>query len=158
MTVSKNTNIKNDDLKKQVLGNEKKKKYFSSKFKKIENRVLASLKLQKTDEALKDVTIWALVIGSSDIHYEVYETSVTIRFRIDWFLVPIFNLKSSEYKLILERLKYSAGLKLNITNIPQDGKYVLGIENKKIDVRVSTLPTKYWENVVCRLLDSSIAI
>ena len=146
MTVSKNTNIKNDDLKKQVLGNEKKKKYFSSKFKKIENRVLASLKLQKTDEALKDVTIWALVIGSSDIHYEVYETSVTIRFRIDWFLVPIFNLKSSEYKLILERLKYSAGLKLNITNIPQDGKYVLGIENKKIDVRVSTLPTKYWEN------------
>jgi type II secretory ATPase GspE/PulE/Tfp pilus assembly ATPase PilB-like protein len=60
-----------------------------------------------------------------------------------------------EYTLIKERLKYSSSLKLNITDIPQDGKYALNIDDKKIDVRVSTLPIKYGENIVCRLLDNS---
>jgi type II secretory ATPase GspE/PulE/Tfp pilus assembly ATPase PilB-like protein len=56
---------------------------------------------------------------------------------------------------LLERLKYSSNLKLNITNIPQDWKYSLNVDwNNKIDVRVSTLPTKYWENVVSRILDN----
>jgi len=64
-------------------------------------------------------------------------------------LVNIFHLSKPEYKSILERLKYSANLKLNINDIPQDGKYDLKIKlkndapDKKIDVRVSTLPTKY---------------
>ena len=158
MVTTRTKNTKKDDLKKQILEKEDKKHYFSPKFKKIEDKFSTSLKLQKTDEALKDITIWALVLGSSDIHYEVYEENVIVRFRIDWVLVPIFNLKNKDYKAVLERLKYSANLKLNIVDIPQDGKYSLSIEDKKIDVRVSTLPTKYGENVVCRLLDSSKAI
>ena len=158
MMASKTKTKKKDDLKKQILQKEDKKEYFSAKFKKIEEKVLGSLKLQKTDEALKDISIWALVIGSSDIHYEVYENKVSVRFRIDWVLVPIFDLKLKEYKVILERLKYSASLKLNITDIPQDGKYRLVIDEKKVDVRVSTLPTKYGENIVCRLLDLKNAV
>jgi len=73
-------------------------------------------------------------------------------------LVDIFTLEHKDYKVILERMKYSSWLKLNITNIPQDGKYELKLENKKIDVRVSTLPTKYGENIVSRILDASNAI
>jgi type II secretory ATPase GspE/PulE/Tfp pilus assembly ATPase PilB-like protein len=69
-----------------------------------------------------------LVLNSSDIHYEVYGDGVLVRFRIDGVLVDIFKLSFKEYKLILERLKYSSGLKLNITNIPQDGKYSMQIE------------------------------
>jgi type IV pilus assembly protein PilB len=70
-----------------------------------------------------------LILGSSDIHYEVLEDgNVQVRFRIDGILVDIFKLEVREYKLILERLKYSSGLKLNITNIPQDGKYSMKIE------------------------------
>ena len=114
-----------------------------------------SLKKQSTDEALKDITIWALVLWSSDVHYEIYRDSVTVRFRIDGILVDIFKLDIKEYTLIKERLKYSSSLKLNIVDVPQDGKYALEIDNKKIDVRVSTLPIKYWENIVCRLLDNS---
>jgi general secretion pathway protein E len=95
-----------------------------------------------------------MVVGSSDIHYEIYENDVVVRFRIDGVLVDIFHLLHKEYKAILERLKYSAGLKLNIVEIPQDGKYSMKIDGKKIDVRVSTLPTKYGENVVCRVLDA----
>ncbi|USN58405.1 MAG: Flp pilus assembly complex ATPase component TadA [Candidatus Peribacteria bacterium] len=110
---------------------------------------------QSTDEALLAVTEGAMVVGSSDVHYEYFETYIIVRFRIDGILVDIFKLDKRQYKLILERLKYSANLKLNITNIPQDGKYTLVIQEKKIDVRVSTLPSKYGENVVCRILDGS---
>lgn len=82
-----------------------------------------------------------------------------IRFRIDGVLVDIFRLTHAEYKKITERLKYAANLKLNISNIPQDGKYSLSLDDeKKIDVRVSTLPIGYGENIVCRILDSEKAI
>lgn len=130
----------------------------SDAFDRIKKQVEYSLSIQKTDEALKDITVWALFLGSSDIHYDCYEESITLRYRIDWMLVDIFTLTHKDYKVILERLKYASALKLNITNIPQDGKYELKLENKKIDVRVSTLPTKYGENIVSRILDASNAI
>ena len=99
------------------------------------------------------------MIGSSDIHFEIYEEDVKVRFRIDGVLADIFTLTHKEYKAVLERLKYSAGLKLNIMDIPQDGKYSVRTDDgRKIDVRVSTLPIKYGENVVCRLLDSEKSI
>jgi len=151
----------NEKLKEKILQQEKQKNFSNVKFKKIEDQVKASLKRRETDSALYDLSLWALVLGASDIHYEVFESEVEVRFRIDGILVNVFNLETKQYKLILERLKYSANLKLNITNIPQDGKYELKIKEKndtKLDVRVSTLPTKYWENVVCRLLDASKAI
>lgn len=144
-----------ESLKEQILKKEQNKIYTSEKFKNIEIKVKESLKIQKTDQALEDITIWALFLWASDIHYEVFENYVDIRFRIDWVLVDIFQINFKEYKLLLERLKYSSNLKLNIANIPQDWKYSLNINwNHKIDVRISTLPTKYWENVVSRILDS----
>jgi len=79
-----------------------------------------------------------------------------VRFRIDGVLVDIFHLTKHQYKKVTERLKYAANLKLNITDVPQDGKYSVTIdENKRVDVRVSTLPIKYGENIVCRILDPS---
>jgi type IV pilus assembly protein PilB len=66
-----------------------------------------------------------------------------IRFRIDGVLVDVFQLLHKEYKLILERMKYASNLKLNISNVPQDGKYAVMIDGRKIDVRVSTLPIAY---------------
>ena len=142
-------------LKNTILKSEEKKEYFSKRFSKVEDQVKKSLKNQLTDQALIDITIWALVLWSSDIHYEIYEKYIIVRFRIDWVLIDIFKLTTNEYKLIKERLKYSSSLKLNITDIPQDWKYSLDIDDKKIDVRVSTLPIKYWENIVCRILDNS---
>lgn len=148
-----------EKLKEQILLEEEKKSYRSSRFEKIEKQVKDSLARQATDDALRDVSVWALVVWSSDVHYECYEKYVIVRFRIDGVLVDIFELTHSEYKKITERLKYAANLKLNISNVPQDGKYSLKIEeNKKIDVRVSTLPISYGENIVCRILDSDKAI
>ncbi len=99
-----------------------------------------------------------MVLNSSDVHYDTFEDYVVIRFRIDGILVDIFRLTHKEYKPVLERLKYSSALKLNITDIPQDWKFDLSIDDRKIDVRVSTLPVWPYENVVCRILDNSNAI
>ena len=63
--------------------------------------------------------------------------------RIDGSLSTIFTLSLPEYKLLLERLKYKSELKLNIINIPQDGKYrITEVEDGHIDVRVSALPVR----------------
>jgi type II secretory ATPase GspE/PulE/Tfp pilus assembly ATPase PilB-like protein len=72
--------------------------------------------------------------------------------------VDITTLSLGEYKLLLERLKYKSNLKLNITEIPQDGKYRLSEGGDRIDVRISTLPVRYGENAVCRILDSTKSI
>ena len=134
-------------LKEEILEKEEKKGYFSDKFKKIEEKVKKSLNEQKTDDALIDITTWALVLGSSDIHYDTFEQYIVVRFRIDWILVDIFRLTHKEYKPVLERLKYSSSLKLNIIDVPQDWKYAMNIDERKIDVRVSTLPVWDYENV-----------
>lgn len=156
---SKQDNISTEELKNALLAKEEKKEYRSSKFSKIETQVKDALWRQATDDALRDVSIWALFVWSSDVHYECFETYVVVRFRIDWVLVDIFRLSHAQYKKIVERLKYAASLKLNISNVPQDGKYSLKLEeDKKIDVRVSTLPIHYGENIVCRILDSAKAI
>lgn len=97
-------------------------------------------------------------MGSSDIHYDQSETGTDIRLRIDGDLETVCRLKNNEYKLLLERLKYKSDLKLNITTIPQDGKYRINTNDEKIDVRVSTLPVQYGENMVCRILDSGRSI
>jgi len=157
MVVAKPTKV-SELLKKEILKKEEKKGYFSAKFKKIEDKVKWAIKNQKTDEALTDITIWALVLNSSDVHYDTFEDYVVIRFRIDGILVDIFRLTHKEYKTVLERLKYSSGLKLNIVDVPQDWKFDLTIDDRKIDVRVSTLPVWLHENVVCRILDNENAI
>ncbi len=162
MPIWKEIKVKiNEKLKEKILQQEEQKVFSTDKFLKIEQKVKDSLARRETDSALYDLSIGALILWASDIHYEIFENEVEVRFRIDGILVNVFNLEKKQYKLILERLKYSANLKLNITNIPQDWKYELRIKEKnniKLDVRVSTLPTKYWENVVARLLDASKAI
>ena len=152
---TQNVQITEDKLKEKILKKEDKKSFSSDKFQKIEDQVKISLKRQDTDAVLKDITIWALVLWSSDIHFDCYEEYVVIRFRIDGILVDVFRLTHKEYKFILERMKYSSNLKLNISNIPQDWKYSLAIDERKVDVRISTLPIAYWENIVARILDNS---
>jgi type II secretory ATPase GspE/PulE/Tfp pilus assembly ATPase PilB-like protein len=113
---------------------------------------------QDSDTSLSYITTGALGFGSSDIHYDTEESVIHIRLRIDGELERVADLSRGEYKLLLERLKYKSDLKLNITDIPQDGKYRITEDSASIDVRVATLPVRYGENVVCRILDSTKAI
>lgn len=128
------------------------------RFAPLATEIHTALSRQDSDATLTLITKWALGFGSSDIHYDTSESDIHIRLRIDGELTTIATLSRPEYKLLLERLKYKSDLKLNIVDIPQDGKYRITTENDRIDVRVSTLPVRYGENVVCRILDSTKAI
>ena len=129
-----------------------------ARFASIATEIHAALARQDSDATLTMITKWALGFGSSDIHYDTWEHEVRIRLRIDGELTDIVSLTRPEYKLLLERLKYKSDLKLNLTDIPQDGKYRIVTDSERIDVRVSTLPVRYGENAVCRILDSTKAI
>lgn len=158
-----NMPIENEQQFKKVITaleekNGSKGHFQSSKFDELAKYVHESLEKQDSDQALTLITKGALSLGSSDVHYDMSEENTQVRLRIDGNLVTIFTLSFQQYKLLLERLKYKSELKLNITTVPQDGKYRISDAGSRIDVRVSTLPVKTGENVVCRILDSTNAI
>ncbi len=150
--------VSNNDLKEEIIKKETRKMPTWEKIESIRTYIDQNFNNQKINEILDVITFGALWINSSDIHFENTSTRVTIRMRIDWILTDIYTLSKEQYKLILEKIKYLSKLKLNITNIPQDWKYKLIKENIRIDIRVSSLPTTNWENLVCRVLDASKAI
>lgn len=97
----------------------------------------------------------ALKGGSSDIHIEAGEHGVDVRLRIDGVLHKVAEAKKETWPRIVNRFKLLSGLKLNITTVPQDGRFTIFLSaDKKVDVRVSTLPTAYGESIVMRLLKS----
>ena len=152
------TSIRNEeDFRDAIIvaNTRKKSSQKSERFAEIERQIHEYLAKQDSDSTLTIVTKGALSLGSSDIHYDQAENDIAIRVRIDGDLETICTLSRAEYKLVLERLKYRSDLKLNITDVPQDGKYRIASDGEKIDVRVSTLPVQYGENAVCRILDST---
>lgn len=91
---------------------------------------------------------------ASDIHIEAEEKDVKIRYRIDGVLQDAAVLAKELWPKMASRIKIISGLKINITDKPQDGRITIYLTNDKIDVRVSALPTAYGESVVMRLLMS----
>jgi type IV pilus assembly protein PilB len=94
----------------------------------------------------------ALQSGASDMHVEAEEEDVKIRFRIDGILQDAATLPRDAWKQMISRLKLLAGVKINVEDVPQDGRITVYLTNEKIDIRVSFLPTAFGESVVMRLL------
>ncbi len=92
---------------------------------------------------------------ASDIHIEPEENILKIRFRLDGVLQDMLHLNRSYQKTIISRLKILAKLKLNVENIPQDGRLSFTDAGNPVDVRVSLLPSAYGESVVMRVLSNS---
>jgi type II secretory ATPase GspE/PulE/Tfp pilus assembly ATPase PilB-like protein len=97
----------------------------------------------------------ALNTRSSDIHIEAEEKTIAVRFRIDGILTKVAAIPGAEWVRMISRVKLISGLKINVTDQPQDGRFTISLANEKIEVRVSTIPTAYGESVVMRLLRSS---
>ncbi|EKD32749.1 MAG: hypothetical protein ACD_76C00154G0006 [uncultured bacterium] len=97
----------------------------------------------------------AIEADASDVHIEAEESGVVFRLRIDGVLQDVARIESEKWKNLISRIKLVSGLKINITDRPQDGRYTIHIDEEAVDVRVSTLPTNYGESVVMRLLRPS---
>jgi type IV pilus assembly protein PilB len=105
------------------------------------------------------VLLDAIKRGASDIHFEPYEKSYRIRFRIDGYLKQIATPPVQLASKLAARLKVMARLDIAERRIPQDGRIKMRIsKNRAIDFRVSTCPTLFGEKIVARILDPSSAM
>ena len=96
--------------------------------------------------------------GASDIHFEPYEKSYRIRFRVDGSLREIAAPPLAIKEKIASRIKVISRLNIAEKRVPQDGRMRLVLsKSRAIDFRVSTLPTMYGEKIVLRILDPSSA-
>ncbi|MBI2062663.1 MAG: type II/IV secretion system protein [Candidatus Yanofskybacteria bacterium] len=95
----------------------------------------------------------ALKIKASDIHFEPEEKVIRLRYRLDGVLSDVVDFSTEGYPNILSRIKLLSGLKINIHDSPQDGRFTVRREGQDIEVRVSILPGNYGENIVMRILD-----
>ena len=93
--------------------------------------------------------------GASDIHIEPFEKSMRVRFRIDGMLHEMMSPPVKMKGSITSRIKIMSELDIAEKRVPQDGRIKIRIGNKKIDLRVSTLPTIFGEKIVMRILDKS---
>jgi type IV pilus assembly protein PilB len=92
---------------------------------------------------------------ASDVHIEPDENFLRVRNRIDGVLYNLANLPKYLQAAIISRCKIMSDINIAVKRAPQDGRFEFEVEGKNIDVRVSTFPTIYGENVVMRLLDAS---
>jgi type IV pilus assembly protein PilB len=91
--------------------------------------------------------------GASDIHVECYEKHMRVRYRVDGVLLEVMQPPVKMKSAILSRLKIMSELDIAERRVPQDGRIKLKVGDKKVDMRVSTLPCIFGEKIVMRILD-----
>jgi type IV pilus assembly protein PilB len=96
--------------------------------------------------------------GASDIHISPEKDHVQIRFRVDGRLHEVPAPPKSMFLPIISRLKILANMDIALSRVPQDGRFTVKMKNKDINIRTSTIPSIYGENMVLRLLDMSTSI
>ena len=100
----------------------------------------------------------AVELRASDIHVEPFENRLKVRYRVDGVLVdgesPPVNLTAA----VISRIKIMAKLNIAERRLPQDGRIMLRVQGKELDLRVSTMPTAHGESVVMRLLDREAVV
>ena len=97
----------------------------------------------------------AVTERASDIHMEPRETEFSVRMRIDGLLRDILTVPRELQAAVTSRMKVMSGLDITERRVPQDGRFNVKVNDRDIDLRVSTLPTVYGEKIVLRLLDKS---
>ena len=125
---------------------------------------IAETTLDTADEApvvkfVNSMLIKAITMGASDLHFEPYEKSYRVRFRIDGVLQKIANPPVQLAGKLAARLKVMSQMDISERRVPQDGRIKLKIsKDRAIDFRVNSMPTLFGEKVVLRILDPSSAM
>lgn len=141
--IEKGVSIKEEELNK-----------YSEKFSSFQN-----LQDQINSAQITDIVAMILAASiksrASDIHIEGEEKGIKVRFRIDGVLHDAAELEKVVWQKLISRFKALSGVKINISDKPQDGRISINLKNERIDIRASFLPTAFGESVVMRLLRSS---
>ncbi len=144
---------------KKILGQIKiEKKRLKEAEKKINNisglqKEIEKSSIKETTELLEICLLGAIKLNASDIHVEPKEEKIKLRLRIDGILYDVFDFNLKIYKSLLSRIKLLSGIKINITDKSQDGRFTTLLEKNPVEIRSSTLPSEYGESIVLRILD-----
>jgi len=131
----------------------------------IERSISESLKLgKKGEDAAADAPIvgvvnntiaYAVSLRASDIHMEIFEDGILVRYRIDGILHEILKVPKAVHSAIVARMKLLSGLKIDEHYKPQDGRFRYKVGSDTLDIRVSIMPTFHGEKVEMRLLTAA---
>jgi len=100
----------------------------------------------------------AVELRASDIHIEPFENRLKVRYRIDGVLEEAEGPPANLTAAIISRIKIMAKLNIAERRLPQDGRIMLRVQGKELDLRVSSMPTAHGESVVMRLLDRETVV
>lgn len=106
-----------------------------------------------TSKLLEIILASSLSINASDVHVEPEDENIKLRFRLDGILEPTGSVSKEVYRLLLSRIKLLGGIQLNVTDVPQDGRFTIKTGEAEVEVRVSILPGAYGEYIVLRILN-----
>lgn len=149
------TEVRKEDETIEIKEEDKKK--FEQSIKNLRD-LKEGLKKVPTTYLLDLILTGALKTEASDVHIEAEEKEVIVRYRIDGVLHPIISLDPESAKSVVSRIKFLAKLKLDISKLPQDGKFFITHNGRRIDIRVSSLPEVYGESIVLRLFDKEASL
>ncbi len=130
-----------------------------SEIKKIEDvqRVIGEVgslkRAYRISRIVEVVMAGAFAVDASDIHIEPEQESVRLRYRLDGVLQDVARFDQDTHNLLLSRVKLLSGLKLNIHDHAQDGRFSVYLKGAEIEIRTSVIPGAYGETVVMRLLN-----
>jgi len=102
---------------------------------------------------VNDIIAEGAQMGASDIHFEPQRTSLEVRIRVDGALRKVRALPNTLRPAVLSRLKLMADIDITERRLPQDGRISIKTANRPLDIRVNSLPTRWGERIVLRLLD-----
>lgn len=127
--------------------------------KKLIDETIAMKKAYRISRIVEIILAGALATGSSDIHIEPEVNFVRIRYRLDGVLTDVSHFDTETFRLLLSRIKLLSGLKLNVKDNAQDGRFSIKVGEDNIEIRTSVLPEAYSETIVMRVLNpKSIAV
>jgi type IV pilus assembly protein PilB len=121
-------------------------------------RLAKEVKLPPIVRLVNTMLADAAKAGASDVHIEAQEQGLLVRHRVDGILQDVLKIPKDLQHSTISRLKIISGMDIAERRKSQDGRCRLRMEDRKIDLRVSTLPTNFGEKVVVRLLDQSGAL
>jgi len=116
-------------------------------------KILGDISEGSITEALEAIVAGSLAVEASDVHVEPQSDLTRLRYRLDGTLHDVMFISTQMYKFLLSRIKLTSSLKINVTNQGQDGRFTIKMKDTEIEVRTSTLPGPYGENIVMRILD-----
>lgn len=96
--------------------------------------------------------------GASDIHVNPEEGDTRVMYRVDGVLAPAATIKRKMAGAVVSRIKIMAELDISEKRVPQDGRFALAVDGRRVNIRVVTLPLVYGEGVVMRILDGGVEV